>query len=67
MPYRHTGKEIIKILTDNGFTGAGWKGSHFRMQKDDVIVHIPNPQRQLATGLTKKILRKAGIKLEEKR
>ena len=67
MPYRYTGTEIIKILTDHGFTAYGWRGSHFRMNRDNVIVHIPNPQRQLTTGLTKKILRKAGIKLEEQK
>ncbi|MCC7227275.1 MAG: type II toxin-antitoxin system HicA family toxin [Burkholderiaceae bacterium] len=57
-------KELIKQLTDDGWTLRGSKGSHH------VYVHpmksghlsVPHPKKDLGTGLVKKLLKQAGLK-----
>ncbi len=61
---RMNSKELIKQLTDDGWTLRGSKGSHH------VYVHpmksghlsVPHPKKDLGTGLVKKLLKQAGLK-----
>jgi predicted RNA binding protein YcfA (HicA-like mRNA interferase family) len=63
-----SGKEMIKYLSQRGFTIVGRKGSHVRMKRlaspRNLIVIIPDHD-ELAQGTLRSILRQAGISFEE--
>lgn len=60
----YTMNEVIDILRRHGFEEYGWKGSHYRMRRGDLVIHIcrNNP---LWKVYVKKILRRAKISEEE--
>jgi len=63
---RLTGKQLIKILKENGFTCKRIEGSHHIMQKTfpDVTITIPVPVHSgkiIKLGLLNHILRKTRI------
>jgi predicted RNA binding protein YcfA (HicA-like mRNA interferase family) len=53
--------EIIKILKENGWVLARTKGSHHQFTKDGKTVTVPHPKKDLGVGLTKAILKQAGV------
>ena len=57
-----TGVELIKLLKQNGFAHIKTKGSHYRMEKDGIVVFVPHHHKELGIGITNNILRKAGLK-----
>ena len=57
-----TGVELVKLLTKNGFEFIRAKGSHYRMEKDGIVVFVPYHHKELGKGITNAVLRKAGLK-----
>ncbi len=63
-----SGREIMKILSQKGFSIAGRKGSHVKMKKvtpDKVFIAIVPDHKEVPTGTLKSIIRQAGISEEE--
>ncbi len=58
-----TGKEMIKLLLENGWTILRIEGSHYRMGKGTKKVTVPvHGNKNLAPGLLNKILKDTGLK-----
>jgi len=57
-----TGVELIKLLHKNGFKTIKIKGSHYRLQKNDISIIVPHHHKELGKGITNNILKKAGLK-----
>lgn len=58
-----TGKDMLKLLLENGWVERRTKGSHHHLYKDGVRVTVPvHGNEDLGTGLESKILKKAGLK-----
>lgn len=61
-------EEIIKLLSRNGFSVVGRKGSHIRLKKktetETRIVIVPN-HKEIAPGTLLSIIRQSGIEKEE--
>jgi len=62
-----SGKEIMKILSKNGFEIVGRKGSHVRMKKtsDKVYVVIVPDHNDIPIGTFKSIIRQSGLGEDE--
>lgn len=59
-----SGREVCRILADNGFSKARRRGSHIVMQRrdSDGTVTVPVPDhRELRTGTLLLIVRQSGI------
>jgi predicted RNA binding protein YcfA (HicA-like mRNA interferase family) len=55
-------RELIAALRRGGFSGPYTGGKHQFMQKEDLVLTIPNPHRgDISIGLLKVILLQAGI------
>ncbi len=55
-------RELVAALRRAGFSGPYSGGRHEFMQKDDLVLTIPNPHGgDISVGLLKAILRQAGI------
>lgn len=61
MPKLLTSRDIIKILTANGFTLKSTKGSHCKYIKDNKIVIVPHPKPQIPYGTFLSIVRQSGL------
>jgi len=59
----YTMNEIVQVLIDNGYETMGWKGSHLRLKRGHVIIHVSRNVR-LNLHYTHSILKKAGIEKE---
>jgi len=57
-----TGVELIKLLQKSGFKTVRIKGSHYKMQKNDISVIVPHHHKELGKGITNNILKKAGLR-----
>ena len=58
----------MKVLSQNGFSIAGRKGSHVKMKKiidNKVFVAIVPDHKEIPTGTLKSIIRQAGMSEEE--
>lgn len=56
-------REVITLLTDNGFTLKSRKGSHMKFEKDGVTVIVPDHgSKGVEKGTYFNILRQAGLK-----
>jgi predicted RNA binding protein YcfA (HicA-like mRNA interferase family) len=59
-------RELVRKLTALGFEGPFPGGKHEWMRRGELRVTIPNPHRGgIDPGLIRRILRQAGIPLEE--
>ena len=59
-------RELVSVLRRAGFIGPYSGGRHEFMQKDDLVLTIPNPHRgDISTGLLAIVLRQAGIARKE--
>lgn len=56
-------KQLIKIITENGWSQTSKKGSHhtFKHPNNKHIITIPHPKKDLTIGLLKSIFKIAGI------
>jgi predicted RNA binding protein YcfA (HicA-like mRNA interferase family) len=55
-------RDLIAVLRRAGFSGPYSGGRHEFMQKDDLVLAVPNPHRgDISVGLLAVILRQAGI------
>ena len=60
----YTREEVVSLLIKHGFEDAGWRGSHYRMRRGSLIIHIPKNVIMWRVYV-KKIFRRAGISEEE--
>ena len=59
------GKQIIKILKENGWELKSINGSHYQMEKDGVKVPIPvHGAKDVTQGTLASIQRNTGVKLK---
>ena len=56
------GKELVKLLKENGWTVDRVKGSHHVMKKNGKTEIIPVHNIDLPTGLANAILKRTGLK-----
>ncbi len=54
-------REIIQLLERKGFTLKSVKGSHHKYVKQDRIVIVPHPKKDLPGGTLRSVLRQAGL------
>lgn len=59
-----TGKEMVKLLKENGFIEVSQKGSHLKLINPEtkVITIVPMHAVELGKGLEQAILKQAGLK-----
>lgn len=59
-------KDLVGGLRSQGFDGPFGGGKHLFMVKGNLRITLPNPHRQqIGIDLLKRILRQAGISLQE--
>ena len=60
-------RKLLRVLDGLGFAPVGQKGSHVKLRKEGgpTIVVPVHPGRDLKVGLLRKILREAGIDVED--
>lgn len=59
-----TGKEMLKLLLENGWIERRVAGSHHHLYKDGVRITVPiHGNQDLGNGLERKILKEAGLKM----
>ena len=59
------GKQVIKILKENGWTLKTISGSHHQMEKDNLKVPIPvHGSADITPGTLAAIQRQTGVKLK---
>lgn len=57
------GKELVKILKENGWQVDRISGSHRIMVKGNITISVPvHGKQELGKGLTHAILKQAGIR-----
>jgi len=63
MPIRYSSKELIRIITNNGWYLVSIRGSHhkFRHKERPGIIVIPHPRNIVSTGTASHIIKTAGI------
>ena len=63
MPIRYSSKELIRIITKDGWYLIGAKGSHhkFRHPFKPGLVVVPHPSKNVHPGTASQILKIAGI------
>lgn len=61
----YSSKEIIAVLEKNGFTYKSQKGSHVKYIKNEAIVIVPHPKKEIPMGTFLSILRQSGLKKED--
>jgi predicted RNA binding protein YcfA (HicA-like mRNA interferase family) len=54
-------KQIIKVLTNNGFSFISQKGSHAKYKKGNRIVIVPSPKKEIPMGTFRSISRQSGL------
>jgi len=58
------GKDVIRILKDEGWELIRVRGSHHLLRKEGVTVPVPvHGSRDLGAGLLKKLEKETGVKL----
>ncbi|MEQ8741908.1 type II toxin-antitoxin system HicA family toxin [Parasphingorhabdus sp.] len=53
-------KQIIRRLRKEGFELVSVRGSHHKYRKDDRIIIVPHPKKDLPVGTARSIARMAG-------
>ncbi|ASK89905.1 type II toxin-antitoxin system HicA family toxin [Sphingorhabdus sp. SMR4y] len=53
-------KQIIRRLRKEGFELVSIRGSHHKYRKDDRIIIVPHPKKDLPVGTARSIARMAG-------
>ena len=65
MPELLSSDEIIRILKKHGFILVSQRGSHKKLKKEDRIVIVPAPKKEIPKGTFSSILRQSGLKKED--
>ncbi len=63
-----SGRDILKILTKNGFVTVGQKGSHIRLKKitaSRVYITVVPMHNEIPIGTLKSIIRQSGLSEDE--
>ena len=55
-------RAIIRRLIADGFVLVSVRGSHHKFRKDDRVVIVPHPKKDLPLGTARAITRQAGWK-----
>ncbi len=55
---------IIAVLQQHGFILASQKGSHKKFRRNQNIVIVPDPKKEIPRGTFNSILRQAGLAKE---
>jgi len=56
------GKDLVKLLQQNGWYIERVNGSHYVMKKDKQTEIVPVHNTDIPTGLVNKILKRTGLK-----
>jgi predicted RNA binding protein YcfA (HicA-like mRNA interferase family) len=56
---------IIKVLTLNGFEYRSSRGSHHKYVREDMVVIVPHPKKEIPQGTFSSIFRQSGLKRED--
>lgn len=56
-----SGKEFIKLLSNNGFYKDRCSGNHFVMKKDDKTIVVPYKNKDMNRQMTLRLLKDAGL------
>lgn len=56
------GKDLLRLLKQNGWTVVRINGSHHVLQKGERTTVVPIHGRDVPTGLLNQILKEAGLK-----
>lgn len=65
MPIICPSSHIIDVLLKNGFKFVSQKGSHCKYVKDDRIVIVPHPKKEIPAGTFMSIVRQSGLDKSE--
>jgi predicted RNA binding protein YcfA (HicA-like mRNA interferase family) len=65
MPKLLSSKEIIAILTKQGFTLKSTKGSHCKYINEAKTVIVPHPKHEIPYGTFLSIIRQSGLSKED--
>ena len=60
MHMERNSKQIVKRLISEGFVLQGISGSHHKFRKGSVVVIVPHPKKDIATGTARNIAKQAG-------
>jgi len=58
-------KQIIKALKTNGFVLVSQRGSHVKFKKDNRVVIVPSPKKEIPMGTFRSIIRQSGLTRED--
>ncbi|MFW6011373.1 MAG: type II toxin-antitoxin system HicA family toxin [Desulfosalsimonas sp.] len=61
MPKLLSSREIIRVLQEKGFSFVSQKGSHKKFKKENRIVIVPDPKKEIPRGTFVSILRQSGL------
>lgn len=62
MPKRLSSKEVVKILTRNGFAFVSQKGSHQKYRNaEGRVVIVPAERKEIPVGTMNSIIRQSGL------
>jgi predicted RNA binding protein YcfA (HicA-like mRNA interferase family) len=58
-------KQVISSLLKNGFVFVSQRGSHVKYKKDDRIVIVPSPKKEIPHGTLRSIVRQSGLSVRD--
>jgi predicted RNA binding protein YcfA (HicA-like mRNA interferase family) len=58
-------KTIIQTLKKHGFVEVSQKGSHKKYRKENRVVIVPYPKKEIPRGTFASILRQSGLQKED--
>ena len=61
MPKLLSSQEIIRVLQEKGFAFVSQKGSHKKFKKENRIVIVSDPKKEIPRGTFASILRQSGL------
>jgi predicted RNA binding protein YcfA (HicA-like mRNA interferase family) len=61
MPKLPSSKQIIGTLMNHGFVFISKKGSHSKFRKENRIVIVPSPKKEIPIGTFVSIIRQSGL------
>jgi predicted RNA binding protein YcfA (HicA-like mRNA interferase family) len=65
MPKLLSSKEIIAVLLAHGFVKISQKGSHQKYCKDNHVVIVPAPKKEIPIGTLYSIVKQSGLSRED--
>ncbi len=65
MPKLLSSKEIIAVLLVHSFIKVSQKGSHQKYCKDNWVVIVPSPRKEIPIGTLQSIIKQSGLSRED--